>query len=124
VDGAAERASPVRRALGMASGPRGDVEDPATATSAHPGDDQLGQFERGTDLDLEHQPVVALLEVLYGLEVGDRGVVDEHVDGSQLLLDGGDERTPVGLAGEIGVHRYRGTSRFGDRPNRALEAAW
>jgi alkylation response protein AidB-like acyl-CoA dehydrogenase len=49
---------------GTAGRRRGDVEDPARAAFAHPGQDQRGQVERRLDLDREHQRVASRGELL------------------------------------------------------------
>ena len=100
-----------------------DVQDPARSTGSHAGQHELGQLERGPHLDLEHQAVVALREVLDRFEVGDGGVVHEHVDGAELALGGLHEAAAVLLLAEVGGDADGGAARLVDRLHRAGHAA-
>ena len=97
----------VRWSLRVAGRAGGDVEDPAPLRRAHAGKNQPRELERRPNLHLEHQRVVRVGERVDGLEVGDGGVVDEHVDRAQPLLDGVNERVPILRTSEVGRDRDR-----------------
>ena len=87
----------------------------------HAGQDELGQLERRPHLDLEHHPVVLLLERLDGTEPRHGAVVDEHVDRSQRGFGLGHQPGPVLGTGEVGGDRDGGAAAVDDRLHRLVD---
>jgi hypothetical protein len=74
---------------------RRDVQDPALLSLAHAGQDALRQLKWRAYQDHVHHFEVPLGKVSYGLVVGHRGVVDEHVDWADLTFDRFDQALPI-----------------------------
>jgi hypothetical protein len=73
-------------------------EERARVSDAPRQGERVRELERRSNLHLEHQRVVGERERFDGLEVGDGGVVDEHVDRAQPSLDRVDEGAPSALS--------------------------
>ena len=76
----------------------------------HAGHDELGEFVGCPELDFEHQPPAFLGELGEREEVGDRGVVDEDVDGPEPFDGGGHELAAIVGFGEVAGDRDGVTS--------------
>ena len=69
---------------------RGDVDDAAIVPLAHALDGQAAEVEGGGEVDADDVvPLLAGHAVERGV-AGDAGIVDQHVDRSEILGDGGD----------------------------------
>src|SRR5687767_13146718 len=91
----------------MSRSARRDVEDPSLSPLPHPRDDELCELERCTYLDLEHDPPLALLEVVHRDEPRDGCVVDEDVRRAEGVCRFADQLRAVLDAREIGTYRDR-----------------
>jgi len=85
----------------------GDVDDVAAAARAQPFDRQLGADDDAVEVDVELAPdrLVGLVDQLGHRH--DPGVVDHHVDGSQLALGGVEEGGEGAAIGDIEGERHR-----------------
>src|SRR5437762_10432586 len=79
----------------------GDVDDAAPAALDHPARRELGEQERGLEVRIQHLVPVLLADPEQQVVLGEAGVVDEHVDRAEVLLDRRDQPLALGRLGDV-----------------------
>src|SRR5581483_8992288 len=88
--------------VGHAAGSGAEVHDVATAARHHAGHDSAGDVEQTFDVGVDHLlPVLTLAFVQLVEAAAEAGVVDQNVDVSPFLRQGGDGALHGGVIGDV-----------------------
>src|SRR5580698_1001510 len=85
---------------------RRDVDDAAEVALAHALDDVAGHVEDRGEVDADDLAPLLLGHAVQHRIAGDAGVVDQGVDGPELLLDPLHRRRAVGEGRDVALHRH------------------
>src|SRR5690348_3246414 len=79
----------------------GDVDDAPPAAFDHAPGRELREQKRGLEVRVQHGVPVLGADPEQQVVLRDAGVVHEHVDGTEVLLDALDQRLDLGLVGDV-----------------------
>ena len=94
---------------GLAHAPRvaHQVDDGAGAARGHPARHRMGDAQRARHRHIDLRRPVGGARLEEGLPLGRRGIVDEHVDRAQLVLDARDGAADRAVLAKVRTHRRR-----------------
>src|SRR5690348_7371056 len=88
-----------------------DIDDPPPAALDHPPGCELGKEEGGLQVRIQHGVPVVGADPEQQVVLRDPGVVHQHVDGTEVLLDGLDQPLDLRLVGDVAGVAFRSAQR-------------